>query len=368
MKVLMCAPYDTNGRFRGGITELVAGILEEKEELARNGLCIAPFELCRVHRAPESKGRLSFANIRNFLACCRALPGAARAEKYDAVYYHTSMKLGLLKDLFLVRRLKKKVKLPVAVHIHYGEFDKIFPRSRLLRALSLRLLRRYADRIFLLSHRTKEEFIAHGFSGERLSVLYNFTSLAYTASEIEEKKARIMRAEPLSLLFVGSFCARKGVADLLAALRACSLPYRLELCGEATEKDAAQLVEAASADKPDRICPIGYVSGEEKRAAYARADLLVLPSYEEGLPVVILEAYAAGCGVLSTAIAAIPEIVSEENGILVAPGDIPALAAAIEMLAADRDRLSRMAESNYASSAAYTPAGFIAQVAAELRK
>jgi glycosyltransferase involved in cell wall biosynthesis len=64
-----------------------------------------------------------------------------------------------------------------------------------------------------------------------------------------------------------------------------------------------------------------------------QTDMLVLPSYAENLPMVILEAFAHGVPVISTPVGAIPEVViPERNGLLVDPGDVPALAAAIRRL------------------------------------
>jgi glycosyltransferase involved in cell wall biosynthesis len=58
------------------------------------------------------------------------------------------------------------------------------------------------------------------------------------------------------------------------------------------------------------------------------SDLVVLPSYMEGCPNVLLEAQSCGCPVIATAVGGIPEIVSEENGILIAPRDVDALTQA----------------------------------------
>lgn len=367
MKILMCAPFDTNGRFRGGITELACGILSAREELDREGLCIHKFETCRVPRRANSNGRLDLANLKNYTACRTALARAVREEEYDAVYYHTSMKLGLLKDLLILRHMKKVKNVHTVLHIHFGELDKILPRPAPLRALTLRLLREVPDRIILLSERTKEEFISVGFSSDKISVLYNFSNLSYSEQEISDKACRVKRGEPLRLLFIGSLCARKGVPELLEALRLCHTPLHIELCGSATEDAVGDACRAAAASSEGRIELVGYVKGSEKKDAYSRADLLVLPSHEEGLPVVILEAYAAGCAVVATPIAAVPEVVREENGILVPIGDAAALAAAIDALGDDRERLSAMMRENRIAAARYTPARFLAELSAALK-
>lgn len=57
-----------------------------------------------------------------------------------------------------------------------------------------------------------------------------------------------------------------------------------------------------------------------------KSSVLVLPSYNEGLPMAILEGMACGKAIISTTVGAIPEVVKKENGILVQPGDVTALA------------------------------------------
>ena len=80
---------------------------------------------------------------------------------------------------------------------------------------------------------------------------------------------------------------------------------------------------------------LGWVAGEAKQAQLAQADVFVLPSYNEGLPVSLLEAMAYGVPVISTRVGGIPELVRDGiDGFLIEPGDRAAL----------EDRLRRLAE------------------------
>ena len=87
----------------------------------------------------------------------------------------------------------------------------------------------------------------------------------------------------------------------------------------------------------------GALSQDEVTAELARADLFALPSFAEGVPVVLMEAMAAGLPVLATAIAGIPELVEDGvSGRLVAPGDTSGFAAAMADLLADPARARAM--------------------------
>ena len=79
-------------------------------------------------------------------------------------------------------------------------------------------------------------------------------------------------------------------------------------------------------------------------AAVRSADLFCLPSYDEGLPMSMLEAMAAGVAVVVTSVGAIPEALNADaDGVIVPPGDVDALASALDALLADAERRGRIA-------------------------
>ena len=85
------------------------------------------------------------------------------------------------------------------------------------------------------------------------------------------------------------------------------------------------------------VCYDGWVAGERKASLMSMANIYILPSYAEGLPISILEAMTYGMAIISTPVGGIPEIVRQnENGILIAPGDTEALSNAILKLAEDK--------------------------------
>jgi glycosyltransferase involved in cell wall biosynthesis len=86
----------------------------------------------------------------------------------------------------------------------------------------------------------------------------------------------------------------------------------------------------------------GSISDDDVRHEYDRCDIFCLPSVQEGFGIVFLEAMAMGKPVVSTTAAAIPEVVQHgETGILVAPGDVHALAGALLLLLIDHERRER---------------------------
>jgi glycosyltransferase involved in cell wall biosynthesis len=151
-------------------------------------------------------------------------------------------------------------------------------------------------------------------------------------------------AGPLRALFVGRLDRQKGIFDLAAiaeALAARGQAVIWTVVGTGPEEAA---LRKAWPDPAVRW--LGARSHEETVRVYARHDVLVLPSYAEGLPVVLLEAAAAGVvPVVSELPSGVPEVVDPGvTGFRAAPGDILAFVEAIERLAGDPLRLAAMSQ------------------------
>jgi glycosyltransferase involved in cell wall biosynthesis len=130
------------------------------------------------------------------------------------------------------------------------------------------------------------------------------------------------------LLFVGELRALKGVDVLLramAALKAGGRPLGATLVGAGPDADRFRAL-AAELGLGDRVRFPGALPA---RQAFAMGRLMVVPSRAESLPYIVLEAGAAGLPLIATAVGGMAEILGADAGLLVAPGDADALAAAI---------------------------------------
>ncbi|MEV7596900.1 glycosyltransferase family 4 protein [Kitasatospora sp. NPDC089797] len=154
---------------------------------------------------------------------------------------------------------------------------------------------------------------------------------------------------PLQLLYVGRLSPQKNVGRLLEAIALLRRPVRLRIVGDGElrgrlERQAAELglenVEFA-----------GAKLGPELVRCYAEAEAFVLPSDREGMPLVVLEAMAAGLPVIATDVPGNTELL-EGIGLLAAP-DPAALAAAVDRVAGDARLRRRLAEQSVAAAPAY---------------
>lgn len=140
------------------------------------------------------------------------------------------------------------------------------------------------------------------------------------------------------LLFVGRLAAVKGMPILLTALRDLPGDWHLTVIGDGPDRAA---LEAQAQGLP--VTFLGYRSQAEVAQTLHQTDLFVLPSFAEGVPVVLMEAMASGVPVITTQIAGIPELVQDGiSGHLVPPGDTGALRSAIAAALADPARRRQM--------------------------
>lgn len=149
--------------------------------------------------------------------------------------------------------------------------------------------------------------------------------------------------DTVRLLYVGRLTAIKGLRILIDAfLEACESNPKLSLTLVGDGEDRPTL-ENLSAPAGDRIRFRGALSQTQVAEEFRNADIFILPSFAEGVPVVLMEAFASGLPVIATQVAGVPELVSNEsNGLLVPPGDRRSLVEAILKLADDASLRSRM--------------------------
>ena len=160
-------------------------------------------------------------------------------------------------------------------------------------------------------------------------------------------------ADAPRLVCVGRLCEQKGqllLVEAAARLAADGVAFELVLAGDGAMRPQ---VEAALQEYElgDRVRITGWLSNDAVRDELAAARVMVLPSFAEGLPVVLMEALALGRPVVTTYVAGIPELVEHGvNGWLVPAGDPAALAGALaEALAAPPDKLAAMGQAGSAA-------------------
>lgn len=146
------------------------------------------------------------------------------------------------------------------------------------------------------------------------------------------------------LLFLGRIRQKKGAFDLLrafAAVRQAVPGAMLVMAGDGEVGDGVRLSQELGI--ADAVEFTGWIEGEAKQRALDQAQVFVLPSYFEGLPIGVLEAMASGLLVVASPVGGIPDVIDDGvHGLLVAAGDVDALSLALVTALRDSDATNRM--------------------------
>lgn len=171
--------------------------------------------------------------------------------------------------------------------------------------------------------------------------------------------------QTLTLLFLGRLEKAKGIFDLLEAIA----DHRDELRGHLQLRIGGNDVDGqlhnmlTTLGIADMVAPLGWIGGDTKAREIAAADVIILPSYIEGLPISLLEAMASGRGIITTPVGGIPSIVSDRvNGFLITPGDKEAMVAAIKEYITQRDLIKKHGRESQLRVERFYPEAVVAEL------
>ena len=154
----------------------------------------------------------------------------------------------------------------------------------------------------------------------------------------------------INMVFVGNLVEQKGLKYLLAALKALkSRSFLLKVIGSGPLKDELTAL-AAESGLSSKVSFLGRKTKPEIAEIMRKSDIFVLPSVAENLPCVIIEAFACGLPVLASDVGGVSEIVSGDNGILVRPGDVLGLTAALDQFMTEYKKYDKEKIAAYALS------------------
>lgn len=231
--------------------------------------------------------------------------------------------------------------LPTIIHVHGAMFHVFYRGLHPFLQRRVRHLLQRSVTVIALGRRWAEFFREEvGLTGS-ITVVPNGVPDPLGGANAVSRDDR--RSEP-SILFLGRVEARKGVPELLDALGAVSdLPWTATLAGDGDVEGFR--AQAARNGIASRVRFPGWVGGAESFAMRAAADVLVLPSHHEGLPLAVLEAMACGLPVVATPVGATADaVLDHETGLLVPPGEPRPLADALRFMLENPAARRRMGE------------------------
>lgn len=310
---------------RGGMRSVV-------EAYERDGF-IAAQDVHLIHSYVDGgflkRQTVLFGALCSFIACLLR-------HKVELVHCHAAMR-GSFWRKSIFAAIARRFGIPVVLHLHGSEMKSFYgSQPPLLQKIIKGRLER-ATRVVVLSQSWKD-FVAVIAPAARIEVIPNYVILPPQAARPAGSEKRV-----LSLGLVGP---RKGTFDLIEAFRTVledRPDARLSIGGNGEVDKAASLVKSLNLDAAVHLA--GWVDGAAKRRLVDESGIYVLPSYNEGLPMSVLEAMAAAQAVVTTRVGGLPELItSEKDGLLFEAGDKSALADALVRLLGDDALRIRLAQ------------------------
>lgn len=260
-------------------------------------------------------------------------------HEFDLVHLHVAERGSFFRKALIARKAKKEG-VSVVLHHHAAEFEQFYASLDERGRQYVRSTCEMVDVNIVLSKSVKDTMLEH-FPDARFEVLYNAVP-TYPENRYNPNGKYIA--------FLGRVGERKGAFDLIRAfaLALSEIPevYCLVICGDGEVEKARTL--AGDFGVSGRVQCRGWVGSDERNDVLCNAAMNVLPSYNEGLPMSILEAMSYGVPTLSTRIAAIPEVIEpSENGWLIEPGDVEGMAKIIAEAINDEGLRTRLSANAY---------------------
>ncbi|WP_445635504.1 glycosyltransferase family 4 protein [Nostoc sp. DSM 114161] len=249
-------------------------------------------------------------------------------QEADIVQLQISQRGSILRQAIMIL-LAWVFRKPIIIHAHGSQFHLFYsglPKS-LQKLLSWIFVK--CQRLIVLSESWKSFYIENlGLKPEQVVVFYNPVKIPV---EVPQRSV----SDKVNLLFLGRIGQRKGAFDLIEAISLLPNEHRTKLslimAGDGEVVEARNLVTTLNLE--DYIKLPGWIGSDERDILLTQANIFVLPSYNEGLPLAMLEAMAWELPVIVTPVGGIPEIVTDlENGLIVNPGNREQLSNSLKSL------------------------------------
>lgn len=337
-KVLFCTPYEgvSNSNI-GGISVWAKAIMAYyKEVTSAVELVVCPLDRKTYVRGVNAVVRL-WSGIVEYISLVKNVKGRIKSEPFDSIHLCTTASLGLIKDWLILRYAKAKG-MTTLLHFHCGRIPEIINRNNWETYLLKRVLR-MTDTALVMDATSLEALQRWGFRNGVNMPNPLSTFVCQTVGRLQAKVERI----PRQLLFVGHVVDIKGVYELVEACSAMNVALRM--VGHVEDSVKKHLMDIAAKREGEWLCFTGGLSREDTLREMLAADILVVPSYIEGFPNVILEGMACGTPIVASRVGAIPEMLAGgECGVLIEPRKEDEIRAAVEMLLNDIEKKKRIAQ------------------------
>lgn len=252
-------------------------------------------------------------------------------NKNTIAHIHMASRWSFKRKSLLIKILKFR-KIPIILHLHGAEFHIFFEKESstdIKRKITDIFLA--CDEVIALSN-SWAKWIKKNINHPSINMIYNGSKDYLLKDDLVSKRENI-------LLFMGRIGERKGIFDLIESLNTLNTKlynFKLIIAGDGEITKAKELVNKYKL--AEKIIFMGWIGEEQKTELLNKSKIFILPSYNEGMPIGILEAMSARLPVISTYVGGIPETVLEsETGFLFQAGDKETLEKQILQILTNED-------------------------------
>ncbi|MGB3849164.1 MAG: glycosyltransferase family 4 protein [Tunicatimonas sp.] len=259
------------------------------------------------------------------------------------VHIHGSSKGSFYRKYIFFLLARYAFRKKVVYHMHGAMFHVFHQNAPAFIQRRVRHFINTTDCLIVLSAWWKDHFLEN-FHPRMIRIVPNIVSATTQPPPATREPG------PIRLLFLGRIGERKGVYDLLEVLRfhreVLQGKYVLKLGGDGETEKLQSLIKEYELEGSVKF--IGFVTGPQKEQQLQAADVYLLPSHNEGLPISILEAMSFGLPVISTNVGGIPEVVvPHKTGLLIEAGDHTAIFEAIKFFINSPEKISEYGAHSY---------------------
>ncbi|MBE0359507.1 glycosyltransferase family 4 protein [Pseudoalteromonas aliena] len=227
----------------------------------------------------------------------------------------------------------KLFRIPIIYQNHAANLDSYYKNASGIKKRYIDYIFSFYDlRLCLGNHWTD---VLQNATGEKWDILHN---------PVPELVLNKLQHTTCNFTFMGELSERKGIKDLIHAFAISKNENaRLLIAGNGDVDSLISLCEEL--DVLNKVEFLGWINKTQKLDLLARTDVVVLPSYAEGLPMSILEAMSVGLPVVTTPVGAVEDAITDDvQGLLVQPGNIEQIAIALSELAQNTDKRQQLGE------------------------
>lgn len=261
-------------------------------------------------------------------------------NRFDIVHIHMAAQSSFFrKSLFVWKARKSKKK--IIIHQHSADFDEFFLKQSTDKMRKyIRKIFSMADCVIVLSEEWYSFFKKNVCDGKKIVVLYNGVIIpAYKKEEYQN----------MNVLFLGRLGKRKGSYDLVEALPNVlkEVPEaQFFLGGDGEINKTQQIIEQKGLQNSIKL--LGWLQDDQKVEYLKKCSVFILPSYQEGMPMSVLEAMSYGLAVLSTNAGGIPQIIDNGvDGVRIEAGEVDQIEKSLIELLRSIEWKKKLAQAGY---------------------